>query len=536
MPTMDLRTISESESLAADVCIIGSGPAGATIALELANSGLKVLVLESGGTERTADADQLNEVENVGRPRVTDQWLVRNRLLGGTSNTWAGRCTGFDEIDYESRSWVPRAEWPVRMQDLEPYLARSESYLGLIGNGGYKSSKLQHILKAGLANSEFKEDLFLPTFWQMSRSGARSNDAVNFGQLLRSSKASNVNILLNATATQLNAGALGKRIESVDVKTPDDAVRRISATCVVLCAGGIENARRLLASNRLVRSGLGNQRDLVGRYLMDHLKSPVITFHSRHAAAVEQRFPQYLVKSDIGYHRIFQGVRLSPVAQHRQGLLNCAVFLEESELVADEDPYAAIKKMVRRQGSPASHAMSIVTGAGLVGRGLFGYLAYNRALPRKQRHVELRCIVEQQPDPESRVVLSNQVDRYGIPLPKIDWRVSEQEVETIKATAKCLGQELSRLRIGKPAIGPWIEQDQGLPPHFLDIAHPIGTTRMSNSQDSGVVDESCEVHGTQGLFAAGSSVFPTSGHANPTQMIVALAIRLADTLKGRSGK
>src|SRR6267378_2274796 len=75
-------------------------------ALELRNSGLKVLVLESGGTERTADADQLNEVENGGRPRVTDQWLVRNRLLGGTSNTWAGRCTGFDEIDYESRSWV----------------------------------------------------------------------------------------------------------------------------------------------------------------------------------------------------------------------------------------------------------------------------------------------------------------------------------------------------------------------------------------------------------------------------------------------
>jgi choline dehydrogenase-like flavoprotein len=534
MPIADLRTIPENESLTADVCIIGSGPAGATTALELANSPLKVVVLESGGTERTPEADLLNEVENVGRPRIMDQWLVRNRLLGGTSNTWAGRCTGFDEIDYEIRNWVPAAGWPVSIQDLEPYLVRSESYLGLLGSGGFESSKFRGILRTGLAKSGFREDLFLPAFWQVSRSGAKRGSAVNFGQLLRSGRASNVSILLNATATRLNTDEFGNKIESVDVKTPEGNSRRISATCVVLCAGGIENARLLLASNHVVRSGLGNQKDLVGRYLMDHLKGTVISFHSRHAAAVEQRFPQYLLKSKNGYHRVLQGVRLSPVVQRKQGLLNCAVFLEESELVADDDPYAAIKKIARREGSPASHGMSIVSNAGLVGRGLFGYLAYKRAFPRKQKRLELRCIVEQRPSPESRVMLSNQVDRYGIPLPKIDWRVSEQEVQTIRATAKCLDQELGRLYIGKRTVEPWIEQDQGLPPHFLDIAHPIGTTRMSNSRDSGVIDESCEVYGTRGLFVAGSSVFPTSGHANPTQMIVALAIRLAETLKNRS--
>ena len=107
MPVRDLRAISSDERLEADFCIVGSGPAGATIALELARTKAKVLLVESGGLKRDAATDALNEIENVGWPRVMDQWLVRNRMLGGTSNTWAGRCAAFDDVDYEPRDWVP---------------------------------------------------------------------------------------------------------------------------------------------------------------------------------------------------------------------------------------------------------------------------------------------------------------------------------------------------------------------------------------------------------------------------------------------
>ena len=106
MPIQDLRAIPADATLEADVCVVGSGPAGATVALELANGNSKVIVVESGGLQRDTEVDQLNEIENTGWPRIMDQWLVRNRMLGGTSNTWADRCAPFDEIDYQARDWV----------------------------------------------------------------------------------------------------------------------------------------------------------------------------------------------------------------------------------------------------------------------------------------------------------------------------------------------------------------------------------------------------------------------------------------------
>jgi choline dehydrogenase-like flavoprotein len=89
MPIQDLRAIPADATLEADVCVVGSGPAGATVALELAYGNSKVIVVESGGLQRDTEVDQLNEIENTGWPRIMDQWLVRNRMLGGTSNTWA---------------------------------------------------------------------------------------------------------------------------------------------------------------------------------------------------------------------------------------------------------------------------------------------------------------------------------------------------------------------------------------------------------------------------------------------------------------
>jgi choline dehydrogenase-like flavoprotein len=132
------------------------------------------------------------------------------------------------------------------------------------------------------------------------------------------------------------------------------------------------------------------------------------------------------------------------------------------------------------------------------------------------------------------VTLSNRTDKFGVPLSRVNWQVSEQERKTIEMTTRLFSSEARRLGFAEFAPEQWIARAEGLPPHFLDIAHPTGTTRMAIDRHSGVVDPNCEVHGTSGLFVAGSSVFPTAGHANPTQMIVALAIRLADTLKQRS--
>ena len=122
MPILDSSAFAGSSALPTrlrcDVCIIGTGPAGITIARELSGTPLRVTILESGGAERQEETDALNEIESVGWPRVMDQWLVRNRIVGGTSSTWDGRCAPFDEIDLQFRDWVPYSGWPFRMDDL----------------------------------------------------------------------------------------------------------------------------------------------------------------------------------------------------------------------------------------------------------------------------------------------------------------------------------------------------------------------------------------------------------------------------------
>jgi choline dehydrogenase-like flavoprotein len=534
MPIRDLRAIASDEPLEADFCIVGSGPAGATIALELASTDARVLLVESGGLKRDVGTDALNEIENVGWPRVMDQWLVRNRMLGGTSNTWAGRCAAFDEIDYERRDWVPHSGWPFKADELTPYLSRSASRLGLVPNIGQSSPGFWNPAKQRGSKAGIDEKLLSSCFWQFSRDDSNRNFSVNFAESLRSSGANNLDVILNATVTHVNTNQAGTAVESIDVRGPNGEARKISSRYIVLGASGIENARLLLASNSLHSCGLGNQRDLVGRFLMDHLKGTIGSFDPRKAQALRSWFGQYFIKGPIGNHRTLRGFRLSPEYQRAANLLNGAVFTEEHEFIAPDDPWIAMKRLLRGRPPTLHDAVNVGANLHLVGRGLFRYLVERSSLPRKLERLELRCIVEQQPDPESRVTLSTRVDRFGVPLSRIDWKVNEPEQRTIKAIANVLKAEFERLRIEPPLLEGWIAEDQGLPAYFQDIAHPTGTTRMSADPASGVVDAHCQVHGVHGLFIAGSSVFPTSGHANPTQMIVALAIRLADTLKSRN--
>ncbi len=155
-------------------------------------------------------------------------------------------------------------------------------------------------------------------------------------------------------------------------------------------------------------------------------------------------------------------------------------------------------------------------------------------MPRKLHLLMLTAAVEQRPDPDSRIMLAERTDRHGMPLSRIDWRVHEHEQHTVRRTAELVRHALARLPLPPPVLERWIRERMPFAADFRDNGHHIGTTRMSADPASGVVDAQCQVHGVRGLFVAGSSVFPTGGHANPTQMIVALAVRLADTLKRRA--
>jgi choline dehydrogenase-like flavoprotein len=143
----------------------------------------------------------------------------------------------------------------------------------------------------------------------------------------------------------------------------------------------------------------------------------------------------------------------------------------------------------------------------------------------------LLSMCEQAPNPDSRVMLSDQRDPLGMLRIRLDWRLTELDRRTAEMTATSVRDEFSRLGIAQVKQAAWLSSASDWRQHLSGAFHPTGTTRMSVNPGDGVVDANCRVHGTANLYVGGSSVFPTSGYANPTLTIVALAIRTADTLK-----
>ncbi len=530
MPVVDLRQVGHTlpEALReVDVCVVGSGPAGATLAQELSTSRLRVLVLESGELERSEAADRLNDIENVGRPRVPDQWSVRNRIVGGSSHTWGGRSAPFDEIDYEARSWVPDSGWPFGPDEMEPYLDRSAGHLGLAVGTGFSDDRFWSIAGRPVPERNPDPSVLLPFFWQFSRDPEESYpfEYVRFGRGLANRLGPDVTLVTNANVLTVEPDDSGQRVDRVEVADPDGRRHHITARVVVLAAGGIENARILLNSDSRTPAGLGNGHDLVGRYLMDHLRGPVAEFEVPRTAELVKRLGRYNVRG----HLFRAGFRLSPEVQREERLLNCAAWIGEE--VGADDPWDAMRRLLRGAPQLPADAVALVKGLPLFARGVRDYFVERNGIPRRFRSVTLLAMVEQVPDPESRVVLSERRDAFGMRLPRVDWRSHPDEARTMRRTGEIVAEQLARMGLPVPDPAPWVRSGGPVPDSFVDVAHPTGTTRMSDDAATGVVDRDSQVHGVAGLYVTGSSVFPTAGHCNPTQMIVALAVRLADHLR-----
>ena len=293
---------------------------------------------------------------------------------------------------------------------------------------------------------------------------------------------------------------------------------RVTAKAVVLCVGGIENARLMLASR------VGN--DLVGRFLMDHPRGPVARFDPGKAAPLLASFGW----ARRGTALRMRGFRMDPRVQRDERLLNCSSWPET--VLAPDDPVTALRRLYRRDGAhPSKDLGTVARNLPLLAGSMVRHATGRGRVQHRYSEVTLTAMCEQKPDQESRVMLADRTDRFGVPLSRIDWHVSTDEARTLRRMAQLVAAYLENAGIQPPVPEPWVRDGEMPPQTFTDIAHPTGTTRMARNSALGVVDENCEAHSVGGLFVAGSSTFPTAGHANPTLMIVALAIRLADHLK-----
>ncbi len=358
----------------------------------------------------------------------------------------------------------------------------------------------------------------------MSRRSPRDSDHVRFGAV--EGEDSGYTVLTNATVTGIVIDEGGSRVEALELGTEDGAKHRLQADLFVLCAGGIENARLLLLSQRSGR-GVGNA--LTGRFFQDHPRTTLGTFAPNTAPAIEREF--FLLRPGDGV-RVQRGLSLAFEVQRRERLLNCAAWVLQD--LAEDDAWTALRGLLREKGAKRlRHGRTAARNAGQLAHGAWRRLVQGKPLPRRFKALDLEVLVEQTPDPESRILLAEERDAFGMPRARIDWRIGEAERRSVIRLGNAVARSLKAAGLPAPELVDWVREQRPENAVFRDPAHPLGATRMAASPERGVVDPDCRVFGTENLWVGGSSVFPTGGHANPTMTLVALTLRLADTLKRR---
>ncbi len=534
----------------ADVCIIGAGPAGISIARELAESNLSTCIVESGSEGPSAAADALARGSVLGDPVHPPEGYTR-RAFGGASHAWDIR-TGsgvphvrhmpLDPEDFDAQPWIPHSGWPFGHDTLAPYYARAQPVCGL-GPFDYTPESWEEpgARRLPLDGRRIRTSMcqFGPAevFHRLYREELRAAE-----------RAGRLRLMLDTTALRLLPDADGPFVRRVLCARPDGSRCTIGARAFVLACGGVQNARLLMLSDGLVPSGLGGAHDVVGRYFHEH---PLVF-----GGLFEPAEPRLFGRSWLYDVRRVRGVaamgylNLAAEARRRLRLASLATFLfprpdprSTHALEALRDgirasrgqgrmPVGAVnvlKLFARRPGAVLWGVGEAVRGKPVLSGFKAGGWSRQRAPGAGWRSFHVWHQVEQAPHPENRVALGDERDRFGCRLPVIHWRWRLEDDERVARA-----QELMADAIRAAGLGAF---DVARPRGMTDLSfpagahHPMGATRMHPDPRFGVVDADCRVHGLQNLFVAGASVFPTGGSANPTLTVVALALRLAEHLR-----
>jgi choline dehydrogenase-like flavoprotein len=529
---IDLRKHPEASLEPSDICVIGSGAAGLTLTRHLSQRGHDVCLLESGGLDFEQETQNLYRGANVGMPYY-DLDQSRLRFFGGTVSIWGGRCALLDPIDFERREWVPHSGWPIGRADLDPYYRQAHDQLELGEfNYGHEVWKALGLPSQGLDPRRIDTML-----WRFDESTERFT-AARARDLMEKP---NVRILLHANAVKLKAGPDARTIEWVEVRPLGGTSRRIEARRFVLACGAIENSRLLLASNDVEGAGIGNGRDQVGRFFMEHPSGRLGKVETAQPYELWAAFQKRFMRSGPP---LAPALRLGDATQRERQALNSIATLklqrDPSRGVAlGNKLYHSLKHSIApsRRGRALDHAYRAIRG--------WIHRELRNSVERMRARAGITGLYlltrgEQAPNPESRVLLSGERDALGNPRADLDWRLSEIDKHTAKVLAETFDSELRRLGKGSLVPSAWLDEpgpqwpvDPTIGNHPIGNYHQVGGTRTSAGPSDGVVDADCKVHGYANLYIAGSSVFRTSGWANPTLTIIALSLRLADHLDKR---
>ncbi len=530
---IDARSLPHGTVVDADLCVIGAGAAGISIALQFAGTATKVVLLESGGLSIDWEVQALYRGQNGGLPYF-DLDVCQLRFFGGNTNAWGGWCRPLDPIDFRTRPWVEDSGWPFSHETLAPYY-RAAHALCELPSDDYRPE----VAVGELAERRARLLPFDPK--KLETSIYRFSTPTRFGQAYRATigSAANIHCFLQATALGLRAAPDARSVSAVLVGTFAGNRFQVAARHYVLAAGGIENARLLLLSNDVAPRGLGNDHDVVGRYFMEHPHT------KRTLLAARRPAPTTLYGLTFRKRAVAARLSLPAAVQEREALLNYSANIHPVYVGHRSSAWLALRKLVlsisrsrrsdpfirfppygRRGLSPRQLIDILLRPDQVAVAGLLQLLQPDRLVASYL----LESKPEQAPNRESRVMLDHDRDALGLNRVRLLWRTLPIDRRTAVRGEEIVDGELRRLGIGQlaPLARGEIEE---WPTNLEGGWHQIGTTRAHADPKRGVVDGNGAVHGVANLFIAGGSVFPTGGVAPPTLTVVALALRLADHLR-----
>lgn len=507
---IDARDLPDASVIEGDICIVGAGPAGISIALEFKNSNKKIILLEGGGFEYDDRVQELYAGKTTGQ-KYYPLKSARLHYFGGTSNHWAGFCSTFDEIDFEKRDWVPHSGWPITRNDLDEYYKRAHKNLDLDAyDYNWKSLQSQNAEKHALVKDD---SVVWNKIWHFST-------PTRFGEKYRKTvvDSKNIHLYTYANVTDIAANENASVINHVTAKNYAGKTHTIKAKHFVLACCSIQNARILLASNRQNPKGLGNQNDNVGRFFMEHVeiksaelwlaKPDTLKLYGIDFGTTKARCELAITKQAQEKHKILNGT--ASLAQ----LLIAKKIKPAIQTWSNDDP--------RKSGDEfLSDIFSVIDEM------------KNTPAEMLNKSYELFTRIEQAPNPDSRITLDTETDSLGMPRAMLHWVLTPLEKYSIRKIYELIGQQVGNENIGRVRLMEYLrdEKDDSWPDFTGGGWHHMGTTRMSDDPKNGVVDKNCTVHGIANLHVAGASCYSTAAAPNPTLTLTALSIRLADYLK-----
>lgn len=488
------------------ICIVGSGIGGGTLAARLKETCDKCFIVESGNTH----AQSKESVSHQMSGRDFGIRSTRAIQLGGTSNLWHGVLAPLDEIDFKKRDWVDASGWPINYEDLKKHYAQAADILGPLDTKFYFLDGLTTKIINMLTDLKFDREVLTNKIFQ------QPIPTKNFREILTEKKCDDLVIYTGLTALKLDLDCEGN-VVGLYVGKESGEIGYVTAKKYVVSTGALESPRLLLNSNIKNKS--------IGKYLMDHPMGNLFQI----------RFPEKVrahIYSDYKFRdncKIKTGLVLPEELQKKYKLLNHCFYFRPSFVKGIDNKSEKIKLSLlafKDGGVTFKDAINVLLNFNVV----FQILIYKLSLNVKYRYADIFCVTEQKPNENSFVKLSHKLDNFGMPIADVHWCVTDEEENQMETVYNIIKEE------GLSGFGYEFTHelnDINWSHNYSSAAHHVGTCRMSETPESGVVDKNLKVHGIKNLYVCDGSVFPTSGNVNSSFTISALACRLAQHLSER---